>query len=239
MPELVDGQGVELVHTALRERILRGGFPPGEEISQVKLAQELGVSRTPLREALRLLQREGLVEGQAGHQFRVAGFSIEDMEELYIARVSLESVGIRISTPLLDPDEIAELEATMAKMAHFAEIKDYERWGGPHRSFHAQLVSRAGQRMRVLQAQLYDHAERYRRLYATEEPRAAHTGNDEHRRILDAVKQRQPDEAAARLVDHLTHTVITVIEMLDSKYDASRLHTAIQAATQPPGARTR
>jgi len=233
IPESVNGQGVELVHREVREQILRGAIAPGEEISQVKLARQLGVSRTPLREALRLLQREGMVEGQAGRQFRVVGFSIEDMEELYIARLCLEAVGIRISTPLLDPDDIAELEATMAKMAHFAELKDYERWEVPHRAFHVRLVSRSGQRVMGLLAGLSDHTERYRRLYTTEGPRAWSVGITEHRSILDAVKQRDADEAAARLVHHLAHTVTSVIGMLDPQYDALRLHTAIQMAVAP------
>jgi DNA-binding GntR family transcriptional regulator len=233
VPTALDGQNVDVVHREVRSRILRGSIPPGEELSQVRLAKELGVSRTPLREALRLLQREGLVEGEANRQYRVAGFSVRDMEELYIARLTLESAGIRITTPRLAPEEIADLEAELAKMAHFAELKDYERWEVPHRAFHAGLVRHAGTRLTGLLAQLSDHAERYRRLYTIEAPRAWSVGVTAHRGILDAVKAGDVDAAAERLVRHLARTVTSVVEMVEPGYDASRLMTAMSMAMAP------
>lgn len=229
----LDGQNVDVVHTKLRDSILRGEIPPGEELSQVKLAKALGVSRTPLREAFRLLQREGLVEGHTNRQYRVAGFSLEDMEELYIARLSLEAAGIRIAVPRLTSAEVADLEGAMAQMAHFAELEEYEHWEVPHRAFHRGLVAHAGARLSSLLAQLSDHAERYRRLYTTEAPRAWSVGVAEHRAILDAVKAGDVDAAAKHLVTHLSHTATSVIDMVAPGYDASRLHVAIAAASAP------
>jgi DNA-binding GntR family transcriptional regulator len=236
IPAPPEGQHVEVVHDEVRQRILCGALKPGEGISQVRLSKELGISRTPLREALRLLQREGLVEWSMNRQYRVAGFTLGDMEELYISRLVLEAAGIRITTPLLTPEEIAGLEAEMARMAHFADLEDYERWQVPHRAFHRALVCRAGDRLTMQLQQLSDHAERYRRLYTTEGPRAWSVGVNEHRGILDAVKDGNADAAAARLVDHLSHTVTSVIEMVDASHDASRLRTAMAVASAPLGA---
>ena len=102
-----DGQSVEYVHARMRRAILRAELSPGDELSQVRLAKELGVSRTPLREALRMLVNEGLLEGEPNRQLRVAGYSIADMEELYVARVSLETTALRITIPRLTTRDIA------------------------------------------------------------------------------------------------------------------------------------
>jgi DNA-binding GntR family transcriptional regulator len=229
-PEVTD---FDVVHDALRERILRGDLRPGEEVSQVKLAREMGVSRTPLREAMRMLQREGLVDGQSNRSPRVAGFSLADMEELYCARLPIEAVAIRTTIPSLTSIDVAALEGAMAQMAHFAELEEYDSWELPHRAFHQGLTAHAGPRITMLLSQLSDYSERYRRLYTTEQPRAWTVGVSEHRAILDAVKRGDADAAAVNLVDHLAHTVTSVIEMVDPAFTASRLPVAMAMAKAP------
>src|SRR6266852_3893384 len=100
------GQNVEIVHLRLRDMILRGELPVAVPLSQVKLAQQLGVSRTPLREALRLLQHEGLVRGEPRQRVRISGFSITDLEQLYAARITLEALGIRLTIPRLSSNDL-------------------------------------------------------------------------------------------------------------------------------------
>jgi DNA-binding GntR family transcriptional regulator len=77
----------------------------------------LGVGRTPLREALRMLQREGLVEAEPNHRVRVADFSIPDLEQLYAMRISLEALAIRLTVPHLQKEEPRRLEAYLTQMA--------------------------------------------------------------------------------------------------------------------------
>src|ERR671923_2666709 len=86
-----DGQNVAAVHEQLRDAILRGEIPAGEATSQVTLARQLDVGRTPLREALRMLQREGLVISEPNRRVRVAELSSDDAEELYVMRIALEA----------------------------------------------------------------------------------------------------------------------------------------------------
>jgi DNA-binding GntR family transcriptional regulator len=92
------------VYSSLRESILNGALPPGESLSQVQLASQLGVSRGPLREAVRMLQREGLVEAEVNRRGRVSSFSIDDLEQLYAMRIVHESLAIRINVPALRSD---------------------------------------------------------------------------------------------------------------------------------------
>src|ERR1700745_1309753 len=95
------GQHVALVHAPLRAAILRGELPAGQTTSQVSLARDLDVGRTPLREALRMLQREGLVVSEPNRRVRIAALSATDAEELYVMRIALEAVAVRITVPTL------------------------------------------------------------------------------------------------------------------------------------------
>src|SRR3954453_11818039 len=138
---------VEEVYRRVREAILEGEIPPGTVMSQVAMADHLGVSRTPLREALRMLQSEGLVYGQANRRVTVTPISAADLEELVVMRVALETEAVRLSVARLSPEALASLEGRMAEMAHFAEAKDYARWRTPHTAFHRGLTAPAGERL--------------------------------------------------------------------------------------------
>ncbi len=115
-----------------------------------------------MREALRMLQREGLVEAEPNHRVRVADFSISDLEQLYAMRIGLEALAIRLTVPLLQADELRRLKGFLTQMAELPTPEEYERWEVPHRAFHLSLVAHAGTRIVTMVAQLSDHAERYR-----------------------------------------------------------------------------
>jgi DNA-binding GntR family transcriptional regulator len=214
-----DGDSVELVHHQLRRLILAGDLRAGESFSQVQLAARCGVSRTPLREAVRMLQREGLVSSEPNRQVVVAPFSLSDLEQIYSMRIVLEASAIRASVPHMTPEDIADLQGHLARMDHFAAESDYDRWEVPHRAFHLGLVAHAGPRFRATLSELSDHGERYRRYYTVNEPKFGARGAKEHRAIFDSVKQRDIDASARNLVIHLSHTVHSVIDMVDPSYE--------------------
>src|SRR5688572_7102028 len=142
-----DRQNVEVVHDRLRSAILRGDIAPGEELSQVRLAETLGVSRTPLREAFRLLQHEGLVEARTNRSYRVTTFSAPDLEELYVTQLPLQALAVRLTIPQLSSADLAAMAGDLAQMAHYAEAQDVDGWEGPHTDFHRRLVQHAGRRI--------------------------------------------------------------------------------------------
>ena len=107
-------EAVELLYDA----VVRGRLAPGAVATQVHLAQMLGVGRTPLREALRIAHSDGLVEF-GGRRIMISELSALDVEELYVMRISLESLGVRATLPALRSADFADLEALMARMAHF------------------------------------------------------------------------------------------------------------------------
>lgn len=233
------GQSVDVLYEHLRHAILRGDLAPGDELSQVRLSKRLGVSRTPLREALRMLLREGLVEGEPNQPLRVAGFSIVDMEQLYVERVTLEAIAIRITVPQLMSTELAAMEGLFAEMVHFAEQREYDHWEVPHRALHHAFVAHAGKRLIDLLIQLSEHAGRYRRLYTTQVSYGWAAGIPEHRAIIDACKARDADAAARALAEHFGHVALGIIEMVEPEHDPVALRTAIAAASTPVAKKSR
>lgn len=223
MPD--NAQQTDDVYERVRSAILEGTLAPGSVMSQVALAEELGISRTPLREALRMLQSEGLVEGEPNRRVRVAPMTAQDLEELYVMRVALESEALRLSVRQMTPEDLAKLEGHMAEMAHFAQNKDYVRWTIPHHNFHRALTVHAGARVNLVLAQMFDHAERYRRLHIGRGPSAWATA--QHRDILDACKAGDRDRSARLLAAHLARTGLEVSELLDPGYDPSMLKDAV------------
>jgi GntR family transcriptional regulator, rspAB operon transcriptional repressor len=217
---------VEQVYRRVREAILEGEIAPGSVMSQVALADELGVSRTPLREALRMLQSEGLVDAQTNRRVTVKPISATDVEELVVMRVALETEAMRLSVDRLAPEAIAALEGRLAEMEHFANAKDYGRWSLPHSAFHRGLTAAAGARVNALLQQLSDHFERYRRVHIARSPKAWLTAG--HREILDAVKAGDRELSARLLAEHLSATAFDVMELLEPGYDGARLRQTLE-----------
>lgn len=218
----------EAAHERLRRAILRGELAAGEVIKQGRLMERFGVGRTPLREALRLLEREGLVEAEPQRRARVAEFSVEDLEQLYAMRIELEALGISYTVLRLSEGELRSLEENLVHMEEFARVEDYWGWEIPHRAFHFGLVAHAGERLFRTIRQLSDHAERYRHFYTVESPRAWTKGIAEHRAILEAAEARDPVAAAERLARHYSTVVLSSIAMLAPEHEPALVRTALR-----------
>jgi GntR family transcriptional regulator, rspAB operon transcriptional repressor len=225
LPDEANGLGTEAVYQRVREAILEGEIAPGSTMSQVALADELGISRTPLREALRMLQSEGLVDAERNRRVRVAPVSARDLEELYVMRVTLEAEAIRLAVPRMTAEDLARLEGSIAEMAHFAQALDYRRWTVPHQAFHRGLTAPAGERFTAVLTQLLDHAERYRRMHIGHGPSAWAT--KDHRGILDACKAGDRELAGRLLAEHFARTAFELIELLDPAHDPALLHDTV------------
>ena len=220
-----DGMNVALVHEQLRQAILRGDVPPGPATSQLVLARELGVGRTPLREALRMLQSEGLVISEPNRRVRIAELTVADAEELYLMRVLLEAVAARVTVPSLTDADIAELEGLMAQMDHL--VRSGSSILEQHHRFHAAFVKAAGPRVVAQIATLFDHAERYRRAFGASMPDHWKLRRAEHRQILDAAKAGDADATAVAIAAHYLRTAKLVVSALEPGHDLARLRVAV------------
>lgn len=154
-------------HAYLRELIFSNVLPAGLIISQVELARTLGVSRTPLREALRMLQEEGLIEGEPNRRCRVAGFFAEDLDALCASRIMLEALAMRITLPQISRAETDDLTTTLDTMEAMARTVRLdgrgptEEWRREHRVFHRAMLRKApGALLEQIDAQT-ERSERY------------------------------------------------------------------------------
>lgn len=230
-----DGHNVAIVHERLRRDILSGEIPAGET-SQLALARELDVGRTPLREALRMLQHEGLVISEPNRRVRVADLSAEDVEQLYSMRIALEAMAIRVTVPELGSADFAELEGLLAQMDHYMRRQDSAGLRAPHRAFHAVLVGGAGERTATTISLLFDHAERYRVAFAGHDQLRWDERQEEHRAIVEAAQTGDADLTVHRLLAHYLATSAKVFNGLDPTYEPKRLR--VTCATLAPGSET-
>lgn len=225
--------GIAGVHRRVREAILSGQLEPGAIVSQVRLATELGVSRTPLREVLRMLQREGLVESEHNRRVRIAPFSLADLEEIYASRIVLESFATRLTVVELTVEELAEMRHCWHQMRDHAGNEDYECWQGPHARFHNLATCHAGARLERTLRLLSDHAERYRHTYTTQAPQAWSVGLVDHENVLRACEAHDVDGAARALAVHLGRTALSTIAMVSPTYDPVKVRAALRMVTEP------
>ncbi len=229
-----DGEnGVAPLYTRLRKMILDGVFPPGAMLSQVKLARSLGVSRIPLREALRMLQKEGLVEAEHNQRARVPTFEPAIVDSLYASRILLEALGIRLTVPHIEQADVQALQQTLAELDEAAAREDLDAWEEPHRRFHRLLVIHAGDSLRQRIASYADQCEYYRRLYyrlvSMHQPsRSAAVIAAEHRSIAIACTQGDADLAAYLLTRHYARTALTVLGQMAPEYDPVAVRMALQ-----------
>lgn len=116
MTEVAKPTAAAVVHGQLRQAILNGRISPGEWLRQEELANDLAVSRMPIREALHLLSEEGLVEFLPHRGARVSPLSVEELEELYAARMGLEGLAARLAAVSIDSDTLAALRIALPQL---------------------------------------------------------------------------------------------------------------------------
>jgi len=189
---------VDHVYTALRERILSGDLPRASKLRQVSLAEEMGVSRTPLREALRRLAAEGLVDFSPNRGATVSELDFGDMRHAWAARVALEPGAARLAAERRDPDGIAAMREAIADQ----RSADGERGQSfsANRAFHLALAAASGNPHLTRFAEMLWVPRIGVPIYAAQaaEPAGPSAWADEHERIADAIERGDAD-AAERL----------------------------------------
>jgi DNA-binding GntR family transcriptional regulator len=124
----------------LREAILIGDLKPGESLIETDLSERLGVSRAPIREALQILNKEGLVDIVPYHRTTVRRLRKVDIEELYSMRILLETFAVRRLIALSNPDHITAMRDSYSEMLKVAHAEDMQRMNIVDRAFHTSLI---------------------------------------------------------------------------------------------------
>ena len=200
----------EAVLTEMRRLLVTGELAPGAPIRQEALAERLGVSRVPVREALKVLEGEGHVTYSPHRGYVVAELSIDDLVEVYRLRELLEAEAIRVAVPLLTEVDLAAIEVAAAEVESAGKDGDLAEVTAANRNFHFLLFDAAGlPRLSRTLRQLWDATDVYRSVYfaASDNRRRV---VEEHDELITALRARNVNAAIQAQAAHRAHSVNAV-----------------------------
>jgi DNA-binding GntR family transcriptional regulator len=202
-----DRQAAPQVFERLRGMIISLQLPPGSPLSRAALAEQFGVSSTPIRDALMRLEEEGLVEVFPQYATVVSRIDVHRAQQAHFLRQALELEIVRVLA--LKPDQalVAELNATIVRQQQFAKAGAFEKFMAADNEFHAQLYEAADkQDIWTLVKSRSGHIDRLRRLHLPS-PGKAQDIVRHHRLITKAIAGGEPEEAQRHLRTHLSGTL--------------------------------
>ena len=215
------------IHRYLRDLILSNVLSPETVLSQVEVATCLKVSRTPVREALRMLQEEGLISAEPNYRCRVLGFDPRELEALYVSRIANEGISAAVTVQSMTDEDVERLAQLLHKIRKDEEKRNFGRWIKNHRTFHQMLFYRANP---LLQQRMHADCQRSER-YVYNAMQSGLTdiflrAAQEHQEIYQACKRRHSAAVVSMLADHLAHAAIDIIAKLAPHWEPTTLHNA-------------
>jgi DNA-binding GntR family transcriptional regulator len=220
----------------LRRAIVAGRFKPGERLRLTELRDQLGVSLSPLREALMSLSAEHLVDVEAQRGFRMPQVSEAALAEITTLRVELESMALRAAMAHGDLAWESGIAGALHRLLGTGRAPSgsgLEEWESAHRAFHMSLLSACAMPLLLsFCSVLHDHSDRYRRLFLR-----THAGDRdvpaEHTRIAELTMARKTDQACALLRQHIARTGVNVRRALIAEPAAAPLRRPGQLQGRP------
>jgi DNA-binding GntR family transcriptional regulator len=210
----------------LRRRIFEGEYPAGMQLRQAVLAEELGISRIPFREALIQLEAEGLVEVEAHKGAVVAHVSADDVDELFEFRSLIEPRLLEKSAPLLTSDDFTRLNAILREYSDELRSEHVGRWGELNTELHALLYSHANSpRMMETMYHLLRSTDRFTRMqlfYTDGRARAER----EHEEIVRLCEARNYKAASRMLRDHILNAGAALVQLLREHKSMNEVESA-------------
>ena len=187
----------------IKTQIITGRYNPGESLVESKLAEELGVSRTPIREAIRLLELEGLVETTPNKGAVVLGISPKDVEDIYAIRQLVEGLAARWAADRISSNDIKELQKVLDLMEFYANRQDLEELANLDNKFHQIIFEASGSKILNLTLSNLHQYIQLARLESLKVPRRTEQTLKEHRCIVEAFIERNPEKAEQSLARHV------------------------------------
>lgn len=195
------------IYHKIREDILNGTYQPDEELRENTIGKALGVSRTPVREALRQLELEGLVYIIPNKGAYVKGISQEDIRDIYMIRSRLEGLSARLAAEKITQQQLEALEEVILLAEFHAQKGHYEKVFEMDSKFHEMLYEASGSKqLHHILADYHHYVQRVRKRSVSENVRAGQS-TKEHKRILEAIRDRDPDRAEELAKEHIVNTI--------------------------------
>ncbi|MEP7456555.1 GntR family transcriptional regulator [Phyllobacterium sp. SB3] len=199
----------------IRDRILAGEFAPGVPLRQMVLADELNMSRIPIREALLLLETEGMVKIMPHRGAVVVDLSPEEVDELFNMRLLMEPFLYARSAPRLTRDDIDTLGGNLERYKHSISEMEVSKWNSINTEFHMLLYKHSkSPRILGLVKGLLHESDRHTRIHLTSVNRGRERAIAEHTQLLTLTAEGRFNEAGALLHDHIDHIRAVLLSLL-------------------------
>ncbi len=194
----------------IKNQLINGHYKPGESLVESKLAEELGVSRTPIREAIRLLEVEGLVEITPNKGAVVLGISAKDVEDIYAIRCLVEGLAARMAAERMSAIDKKELQKIMDLMDFYSQKGDIDELADLDNRFHQIIYEASGSRiLNLMLGNLHLYAQ-MARIESLKVPNRVEHTLAEHHAILDAFLEKDPDKAEEALTNHVRNAYLNI-----------------------------
>ena len=197
----------ELVTDNIRQAIINGDFPPGMRLMELQLAADLGVSRTPIREAIRKLELEGLIVMIPRRGAYVANFSIKDINEVYEIRTALEVLAAGLAAERINEKELEEMERLLINMRPAIDAMNIPKIAEEDSAFH-EVIYKASRNERLI------NIIRSKSMFY---PGRLTAMMEEHRTIVDAIAQGDPEAAEKAVQTHMENAERTLLKTIEEK----------------------
>lgn len=206
-----------IIFERVREDILNGKYANGDKIVEAKLADELGVSRTPVREALKQLELDGLVESLPNRGVVVKGITTQDIDDIYSIRLAIEAIAAKWAVERMDNEEVEQLKEIYDLMEFYTFKEDVEKTFELNTKFHETMYR--GTKSRYLEHVLKDFQLfiKSTRSESLKSEGRIDRALKEHKHIVDAFKERNSDKAVEAVVNHIVNSRTNVNRIMDEK----------------------
>ena len=204
----------DVVFHTLREAILKGELKPGERLMELQLAAKLGVSRTPIREAIRMLEQEGLAVTIPRKGAEVAKMTEKDMQDVLQIREALDELAASVACERIKPEQLAELRQTMHAVEEAVETGEVKRIAEADVRFHDIIYQSTGNpRLENILNNLREQMYRYRVEYLKNEKNYP-TLLEEHNAIVEGLSERDKGKVTAAMQKHVKNQVVAIKEII-------------------------
>ena len=214
----------EKISTSIRDLIIEGKLKPGERLTEPEISASLGISRTPLREAFLQLESEGFVQVLPRKGAIVTDINIQDAQEIYIIKASLEALATRLACPLIQEetfDALIKLNQQMEKIS-CSENKNYRRFLDLNARFHQTIYENSNNNKLIkLINTLRNQTLRYNYIYLSLLSHLAESVK-EHYEIIDAIKAKDLDKVELLIKSHGENARIALYEFIKNKSNTTK-----------------
>lgn len=193
----------ERVYETIEESILNGEFAPGDALPEIRLSAELGVSRTPVREAIGKLELEGLVRTIPNRGALVVGISEQDIDDIYTLRMHIEGLAASWAAERITPEQVEQLRGIVDMQEYYMQRGEAQQVWELDNRFHALLYEASGSHVLRQTLSSFHHFVQRARQVSIQSPGRAGPSVQEHRAVMEAVARHDSVAAERLMAEHI------------------------------------